>query len=89
MQSVHAHTIGAVVRDLGAGRLTRETVLDHDVGVDRLAKPGDEVRPGAPLARIHARTEDHAHMALLRLRDAFPLADVPPEQRPLVLGVFC
>jgi thymidine phosphorylase len=35
-----ARIVGEVIHDLGGGRLTKESVIDHDVGVDQLAKPG-------------------------------------------------
>jgi len=41
-----ARLIGEVIRDLG-GRLTKESVINHDVGVDRLAKPGELVSKGS------------------------------------------
>lgn len=83
-----ARVIGTVVRDLGAGRLTREDTLDFDVGVDRLMKPGEAVRAGEPLLRVHARTEESAGRALQALAEAFRIADAPPEPRPLVADVI-
>jgi len=41
-----ARIIGEVVRDLGGGRLTQETVLNPAVGIDRLAKPGERIKAG-------------------------------------------
>ncbi|MFM2295419.1 MAG: hypothetical protein RLZZ350_1832, partial [Verrucomicrobiota bacterium] len=49
-----AKILGEVIRDLGGGRLTKESVINFDVGVDQLAKPGEAVKPGAILCRIHA-----------------------------------
>src|SRR5205807_8751738 len=39
-----ARIIGEVVRDLGGGRLTKDSVINYDVGVDQLAKPDDKMR---------------------------------------------
>src|SRR6266436_6131882 len=38
-----ARLIGEVVRDLGGGRLTKESVINYDVGVDWLSKPDERV----------------------------------------------
>src|SRR5690606_31630301 len=38
-----ARTIGEVVRDLGGGRLNKESMIDFEVGVDQIAKPNDLV----------------------------------------------
>src|SRR5204863_878385 len=62
-----ARIIGEIVRDLGGGRLTKETVIHPDVGIDELAKPGESVRPGSVLARIHAHTPADADSALARM----------------------
>jgi len=73
-----ARIIGEVVRDLGGGRLTRETVINPAVGVDRLAKPGDQINSGEMLCRIHAATASDANAARARLVSAFELGDSRP-----------
>jgi pyrimidine-nucleoside phosphorylase len=69
-----ARLLGEVIRDLGGGRLTKESVIAYDVGVDRLAKPGEKVSPGSVLARIHAASFKEANAARERLRHAFVLS---------------
>ncbi|MEY2408278.1 MAG: pyrimidine-nucleoside phosphorylase [Verrucomicrobiota bacterium] len=71
-----ARVIGEVVRDLGGGRLTKESIIDPAVGIDRLAKPGDVVRPGDILCRIHAATEAGALAAQARVAEAFEVSDL-------------
>ncbi|MCS7338289.1 MAG: thymidine phosphorylase [Verrucomicrobiae bacterium] len=83
-----ARIIGEVIRDLGAGRLTKESKIDHDVGVDRLAKPGDKVQPGSVLCRIHAATAAAAESALPRLYEAFAISARQPAASQLVAGVI-
>ena len=78
-----ARLIGEVVRDLGGGRLTKETTINPAVGIDHLAKPGDEVKAGEILCRIHAATADHARQAASRLAAAFDLSEAPPARSPL------
>jgi len=73
-----ARIIGEVVRDLGGGRLQKDTVLNYDVGVDRLAKPGDRVSIGSLLARVHAQEHRAAAMAQSKLRSAFDISNEPP-----------
>jgi pyrimidine-nucleoside phosphorylase len=73
-----ARVVGEVIRDLGGGRMTKDTVIQPDVGVDALAKPGDELKAGAVLCRIHARTASEAAEAALRLQRAFEWGDEPP-----------
>jgi pyrimidine-nucleoside phosphorylase len=78
-----ARIIGEVVRDLGCGRLTQETVLNPAVGIDRLAKPGDQISAGDVLCRVHFATPGDANAARARLVSAFELADSRPAATPL------
>ena len=66
-----ARIVGEVIRDLGSGRLTKESVINHDVGVDRLAKPGERVKKSAVLCRVHAADREQAATAGARLKTAF------------------
>ncbi len=79
-----ARTIGEMIRDLGGGRLTKESVINYDVGVDHLVKPGEEVKAGSILARLHAAGTTQAAAALARLQTAFEISDQPPDSTPLI-----
>jgi pyrimidine-nucleoside phosphorylase len=74
-----ARVVGEAIRDLGGGRITKDTKLNLDVGVDRLAAVGQAVNAGDLLCRIHAATEAAAEAALPRVSKAFALSDTPPE----------
>jgi len=69
-----ARTIAEAALELGAGRLRKGDPVDPAVGVVVLARVGDRLAPGAPLAEVHARTDAAAEAAEARLRDAFRLA---------------
>ena len=79
-----ARLIGDVVRDLGGGRMTQESVVDFAVGVDCIAKPGEPFGVGSVLARVHARDETAAKTAVKRVRDAFAFQSEPMEPQPLI-----
>jgi pyrimidine-nucleoside phosphorylase len=83
-----ARTIGEVVRDLGGGRLTKDSIINYDVGVDRLVKPGELVDAGATLVRVHADSAAQAEMASARLASAFTISDTPPAEVPLISEVI-
>ena len=65
-----ARLIGELVRDLGGGRQTKESVIQPEVGVDRLVKSGEQVEESAVLGRIHARTAAEAEAGRGRLAEA-------------------
>ena len=83
-----ARVVGEVVRDLGGGRLAKESPINHDVGVDRIAKPGDAVRPGSVLARTHATNSGQCDAAIERLRSAWIVSSEPPNLTPLIAEVM-
>lgn len=83
-----ARTLGEVIRDMGGGRLTKDSTIDYDVGVDRLVKPGERVHVGAPLARVHAGSEPQLQSACARLAPAFAVADTPPAPQELEVEVI-
>jgi thymidine phosphorylase len=80
-----ARVIGEVIRDLGGGRLTKESSINYDVGVDHLLKPGERVRSGDVLARLHASDRTAAQAARRRLTGAFAISGRPVRSRPLLL----
>ena len=59
-----ARIIGEVIRDLGGGRLTKESAINYDVGVDQIAKPGERVEKSGVLCRVHAASQPEAKLPL-------------------------
>jgi pyrimidine-nucleoside phosphorylase len=88
VQSCNARVVGEVVRDLGGGRLTKETVIQPDVGVDMIASAGDVTSFGSVLCRVHASTKAEAESAAARLQAAFKTSEFPPEPATLVHEVI-
>jgi pyrimidine-nucleoside phosphorylase len=83
-----ARIIGEVVRDLGAGRFTKESVINYDVGLDKIVKLGERVEKNSILARIHASTQAHAKDTASRLLTAFKISSKPQKVRPLISEVM-
>ena len=79
-----ARVIGEVIRDCGGGRVTKDSVINYEVGVDGIAKPGQEVSKGSLLARLHAADRAQAEAASRRLATAFEIADRPGVAAKLV-----
>jgi pyrimidine-nucleoside phosphorylase len=84
-----ARVIGEVVRDLGGGRQTKESVINPDVGVDRIVKPGERVEAGAALCRVHAATPEAAAQAVARLQAAFTVEPGPSPLAKRIAEVVC
>jgi len=82
-----ARIIGEVIRDLGGGRLAKESTINYDVGIDQMAKPGERVEKSATLCRVHAADSNQAKAAIARLTAAFEISAKPGKAAPLILEV--
>jgi pyrimidine-nucleoside phosphorylase len=87
VRELGAREVAITAMELGAGREVAGEPIDHAVGVVCLAKRGDHVEQGEPVAEIHARDEAAAAAAEARLLVAYEIGD-EPEPRPLVLDVI-
>ena len=83
-----ARIIGEVVRDLGGGRLTKDSKINYDVGVDKITKPGERVVKNWVLARIHASSRAQAKEALEQLKPAFEISTKPRKIGPLISEII-
>jgi pyrimidine-nucleoside phosphorylase len=79
-----ARIIGEVIRDLGGGRLTQESAINYDVGVDQIAKPGERVEKSGMLCRMHAADAAQADSAGARIKMAFEITAKPKKPAPLI-----
>ena len=59
-------------------------MIDYDVGVDLLAKPGERVEKSGTLCRLHAADASSAKAALARLESAFEISSGRPASAPLI-----
>jgi len=87
VRRIGAIAVGNAAVHLGAGRRTKEDAIDHAVGVLCLAKRGDAVEPGQPLARVLARDEAAAASAMIELLAAYEIGAEPPPERPVLLEI--
>jgi pyrimidine-nucleoside phosphorylase len=84
---IAATRVGLAALHLGAGRRTKEDPIDHSVGVVCLAKRGDRVAAGEPLAEVHARDDASAEQAVAEIAATYSLGDTPPVERSIILDV--
>ncbi len=87
VRSVDARGIGALVREIGGGRLRAGDRIDHSVGLLALKKEGDRVNAGEPLAELHLPERVDAESYARRASALFEIAGEPPQPRPLVAWV--
>lgn len=81
--AMEAETIGLCAMKLGAGRETKESAIDHGVGIMLQKKVGDPVRTGDTLAMLHMRENGPATEVSETLLNAIQIVDgdvSPPVQ---------
>lgn len=71
---------------LGAGRNTKEDVIDFAAGIRLLKKTGDAVKKGDPIAVLYADRESLLDGAERKLLASTRIGVQKPDPRPLILG---
>jgi len=84
LAAVDAEMLGVASGALGAGRVRKGDPIDPAVGLVLEAKIGDALDPSLVVGTIHARTEDDADGALLRVRSALTITGASVDPPPLV-----
>ena len=84
---IDAEYIGQASAMIGAGRDTKEDVIDPAVGVILEVKVGQKVDAGAVLCRLYHTGEDQLDEAAQLIEDAFRISAQAPDERELILEV--
>lgn len=86
---ITAEEIGTAAMELGAGRETKESIIDLSVGIRLQRKVGDPVRAGDTLAVLYAKSEQDpgATRSAERVQRAYLIQSEPPEARKLIYAV--
>ncbi|OEH93595.1 pyrimidine-nucleoside phosphorylase [Bacillus solimangrovi] len=87
VSEIIADEVGTAAMILGAGRATKESVIDLAVGVMLRKKIGDEVKKGESLATLYSNTEDVAD-AIEKLGNSFKVSSEKVEAPTLVYDVI-
>ena len=87
VSAIDAELIGQASSMIGAGRDTKEDVIDPAVGVILEVKVGQKIDAGSILCRIYYTSEEHLEEAAELVEDAFKISQQPVEERDLILEV--
>jgi len=88
LSTLDAYAVGVAAWRLGAGRARKEDPVQPAAGILCLAKPGDQVKDGAPLLELHTDTPDAIPFALAALDGAIEVTDAEFEPTPLILELI-
>lgn len=87
VQHIEADEVGMSALELGAGRQTKESILDLSVGIELIKKVGDEIRIGETIAKIHSNEEKKAQKAMERLLKAYTFSQEKIAPPRLIYGI--
>lgn len=82
--AMDAEKIGVASMILGAGRKTKDDVIDHGAGIIVKAKVGDCVKAGDVLCTLYTRGEDLIAPAEEKYLSAITTGDERPAKKPLI-----
>ncbi|HHZ12146.1 MAG TPA: pyrimidine-nucleoside phosphorylase, partial [Acholeplasmataceae bacterium] len=86
VKKVKALAIGNAAMLLGAGRATKDDVIDLSVGVEVLAKVGDRLDAGDLLAIVHGN-EKNLDEAVEMVKEAFEIVEEEISPNKLILDI--
>ena len=87
VKSVDALTIGILARDLGAGRIEKEDLIDPAAGIVLHKKSGDPVKKGDSLATLYTKRKMDSELIKKELMEAYAFQSEKPEGRKMILGI--
>jgi pyrimidine-nucleoside phosphorylase len=88
VESIGAEAIGLAAMALGAGRATKEDLIDPAVGIVLRKKVGDAVREGEVMADVHAADTERAEAVAGRVGAAYSIVRSRAPRRPLIHEVI-
>ncbi len=88
ISKIHAEEVGNVAMKLGAGRITKESIIDLAVGVVLRKKRGDRVLKGETLGFIHANNVKLGNEMVYDFLNCFVIDDEYNKDIPLIYEII-
>jgi pyrimidine-nucleoside phosphorylase len=86
VSSLDSMAVGHASMLLGAGRETKDSIIDLGAGIVLRKKPGNAVAQGEVLAILYANDQSKFDGAAAELQAGYTIGDSEPAMAPLVLG---
>lgn len=84
IESIKTNLLGASSVILGAGRETKESVIDYNAGIVLIKKTGMKVEKGDLIAKLYTSLEEKAVEASKLIKMSIVFSDSLPAKRPLI-----
>jgi pyrimidine-nucleoside phosphorylase len=87
VEKIKAENLGLIAMELGAGRATKESIIDLAVGIVLAKKRGDRVEKGEILAFIHSNDEEKGRRAEEDLEKNYIISSKYEDNIPLIYNI--
>ncbi len=87
INGIDAEEIGLASLILGAGKETKDSIIDHSVGIVLNKKIGDHVQTDDTLAYIHYNDNQKKENAVKKLKSAYLIGETAKPKQPLIFGM--
>ena len=88
VQQMDTQALGNIAQKMGAGRRTKEDVIDPAVGFVLKIRLGDYVQKGQAIATLHSKDEESFREAEKGMQEVIRYCDVRPSPAPLIYAVI-
>lgn len=87
VNKIHAERMGIIAAELGAGRATKEDIIDLAVGLVLIKKVGEKISKGDTLAYVYANNKEKGEKAVNDILSNYEISAEKMEDIPLIYGV--
>lgn len=87
INGINAEKVGLASLVLGAGKETKDSIIDHSVGIVLNKKIGDYVQTDDILAYIHFNDNEKKENAVKKLKSAYLIEETAKPKQPLIFGM--
>ena len=88
VQKIKAEEIGKAAMIIGAGRATKEDIIDHAVGIKILKKVGEKVEKGEKIAEIYYNGSKNVEESKNMILDAYIISNNKVEEPKAILEII-
>lgn len=87
ISNIQCEEVGLAAMMLGAGRETKDSVIDMGVGLKLVKHVGDKVSAGDVIAELYVNTSKDNSKAIARLKSAIEIVPEKVTAQKLILGI--
>ncbi len=85
IENIKTDMLGISSMILGAGRETKDSIIDHTAGIVLESKTGMKVSKGDVIATLYTNKDNKIPNALEVLKNSIKISEAAPDKRPLIL----